>query len=62
MPIIEVKAFDHRFADDEKALRLIAALTDAFVEVHGEEIRPEVEVILVPIPRRLWGFGGATRG
>lgn len=61
MPIIEVKAFEHRFEDDEQAARRIAKLTDAFVEVHGEALRPEVEVILQPIPKRLWGFGGAPR-
>jgi len=62
MPIIEVKAFAHRFEDEEKAARVIAALTDAFGEVYGEDAKRETEVILHGISPKLWGFGGATRG
>ena len=39
MPLIEVKAFDRRFEDDEATERLIAGLTDALCEVFGEEVR-----------------------
>ena len=38
MPLIEVKAFDRRFADAEATQRLIAGLTDAMCEVFGEEV------------------------
>ena len=61
MPIIEVKAFAHRFEDEDAAQRLIAALTEAFGSVYGEDAARETEVILLPIPRALWGFGGTTR-
>lgn len=61
MPIIEVKAFAHRFEDGDAAQRLIAELTKAFGSVYGEDAARETEVILHPIPRALWGFGGTTR-
>ena len=61
MPFIEVKAFKHRFEDDEKAERLIQKLTDAFAEVYGEEVRRETEVVLIGVERRHWGFGGERR-
>ena len=41
MPIIEVKAFERRFEDPERAERLIARLTDSLCEVLGEELRDE---------------------
>ena len=62
MPIIEVKAFAHRFEDQETAARLITGLTEAFGAVYGEDAQRETEVILHPIPPKLWGIGGATRG
>ena len=62
MPIIEVKAFAHRFEDEAKAHELIAKLTDAFGEVYGEDARRETEVLLHGISPALWGFGGAVRG
>jgi len=62
MPIVEVKAFEHRFsADDEKARRLIERLTDAVAETYGEEIRAETWVILEGVQPERWGFGGKTR-
>jgi phenylpyruvate tautomerase PptA (4-oxalocrotonate tautomerase family) len=61
MPIIEVKAFAHRFEDEEKAKQLIAGLTEAFGAVYGEEAQRETEVLLHGISPQLWGFGGTTR-
>ena len=61
VPFIEVKAFKHRFEDDEKAEQLIQKLTDAFAEVYGEEVRSETEVVLTGVERRHWGFGGQRR-
>src|SRR5918995_3765372 len=46
MPIIEVKAFERRFADPEAAERVIAKLTDALCEALGEEVRDETWVLL----------------
>jgi 4-oxalocrotonate tautomerase len=61
MPLIEVKAFDRRFDDDETAARVIANLTDAFVAVYGEEVRDETWVILEGVSPKRWGFGGRVR-
>jgi phenylpyruvate tautomerase PptA (4-oxalocrotonate tautomerase family) len=61
MPIIEVKAFDHRFEDPQRAEELIEKLTRALGEVFGEQAQSETEVLLLGVPRSCWGFGGATR-
>lgn len=61
MPLIEVKAFEHRFDDDEKAELLIAKLTEAFGEVYGEAAQKETEVILHGVSPKHWGFGGKRR-
>jgi 4-oxalocrotonate tautomerase family enzyme len=61
MPFIEVKAFRHRFEDDEKAALLIEKLTAAFGEVYGEDARRETEVVLTGVAREHWGFGGERR-
>jgi phenylpyruvate tautomerase PptA (4-oxalocrotonate tautomerase family) len=58
--IIEVKAYARRFEDEEKAAQLIAALTDAFGEVYGEDAKRGVEVILQGIEPRLWAIGGVV--
>lgn len=61
MPIIEVKAFERRFEDVGTARLLIEKLTDALVEVYGEEAREETWVILDGVAPQHWGFGGQTR-
>jgi 4-oxalocrotonate tautomerase len=61
MPIIEVKAFERRFEDEETSRQLISKLTDAFVEVYGEGVRAETWVILEGVPPGRWGFGGEVR-
>lgn len=61
MPVIEVKAFERRFDDEEAAARLIAALTDAMCDVFGEQVREEVWVIVEGVSPKRWGFGGQVR-
>lgn len=61
MPLIEVKAFERRFEDQEVTDRLIGALTDAMCEVFGEDVRDEVWVIVEGVRSENWGFGGTTR-
>ena len=61
MPLIEVKAFDRRFDDQEATERLIAGLTDAMCEVFGEEVREETWVVVDPVKPSHWGFGGEVR-
>jgi 4-oxalocrotonate tautomerase len=61
MPIIEVKAFERRFEDQDAAERLIARLTDALCEVLGEELRDETWVVLEGVAPTRWGFAGRVR-
>lgn len=61
MPLVEVKAFERRFADDGTAQRLIAELTDALCRVLGEEVRAETWVVLEGVAPQHWGFGGQVR-
>jgi len=61
MPIIEVKAFERRFEDDDTARQLIEKLTDAFVDVYGEAVREETWVVLDGVSPSRWGFGGKVR-
>lgn len=61
MPLIEVTAFESRFEDDEKSEQLIEKLTEAMVEVYGEQVRDETWVVLDGVSPRHWGFGGKRR-
>jgi 4-oxalocrotonate tautomerase len=61
MPLIEVTAFENRFEDDEKSEQLIEKLTEAMVEVYGEQVRDETWVVLDGVSPKHWGFGGKRR-
>jgi 4-oxalocrotonate tautomerase len=61
VPIIEVKAFERRFQDEERSRQLIARLTDAIAEVYGEELRAETWVLLEGFAPARWGFAGEVR-
>ena len=61
MAIIEIKAFDWRFSDQETVDRLIDRVTEAFVEVYGEEHRAETWVLVSGVEPSRWGFGGKVR-
>ena len=43
---------------DDVPARLIASITDALVDVFGEDIRPRVNVLVVGIPTGRSGVGG----
>jgi len=58
MPIIEMKALSHRFADAEQNKQVINALTEALVGVYGETVREQTWVLLTGVDRENWGFGG----
>lgn len=61
MPLIEVKAFERRFDDEETSAKLIAALTDAMCDVFGEDVREEIWVVVEGVSPARWGFGGKVR-
>jgi 4-oxalocrotonate tautomerase len=61
MPLIEVKAFERRFEDPANSAKLIEKLTEAMVEVYGEDVREETWVVLQGVTPDKWGFGGKVR-
>jgi 4-oxalocrotonate tautomerase len=61
MPLVEVTAFERRFADDAKCAELIERVTDALVATYGEEVREETWVVLTGVAPERWGFGGGRR-
>ena len=60
MPLIEVKLYDTRVADQAQVERIIAKLTDALCEATEEGIREHTWVIVEGIPKSQWGRGGAV--
>lgn len=58
MPYIEVKATENRLADPAVHERLIAELTDAACRVFGEDVRPNIWVVVEAVPGQQWGVGG----
>ncbi|GGT43834.1 tautomerase family protein [Streptomyces kurssanovii] len=57
MPFIEVKIYDRRL-DEESERALIERLTQATVDVFGEDIRDQTWITLTPVPPHRWGLGG----
>ena len=60
MPLIEVKLYDTRVADQAQVERIIAKLTDALCEATEEGIREHTWVIVEGIPKNQWGRGGTV--
>jgi 4-oxalocrotonate tautomerase len=60
MPLIEVKLYDTRCADQAQVERIIAKLTDALCEATEEGIREHTWVIVEGIPKNQWGRGGSA--
>ena len=58
MPYIEVKATENRLTDPAVRERLIAELTDAACRVFGEDLRPNIWVVVEAVPGQQWGVGG----
>ncbi|MEU1852685.1 4-oxalocrotonate tautomerase family protein [Streptomyces sp. NPDC019990] len=57
MPFIDVKIYDRRLTPQtERAL--IERLTQATVDVFGEEIREQTWIALTGVPPRHWGIAG----
>ncbi|MER7203042.1 hypothetical protein CG723_42115 [Streptomyces sp. CB01635] len=57
MPYIDVKIYDRRLTpESERAL--IERLTQATVDVFGEDIRAQTWITLTGIPAERWGIAG----
>ena len=57
MPLINVKLIDGVFSPDEKH-QIIERLTDAMVEIEGENMRGVTWVTLEEVSSGDWGIGG----
>ena len=57
MPLINVKLIEGVFDDDQKRA-MIEKLTDAMVEIEGENMRGVTYVVINEIKSGDWGVGG----
>jgi len=57
VPYIDVKLYEGRL-DPDSTRRLIERLTQAVVDVYGEDIRDQTWVVLQGVPPARWGIGG----
>jgi 4-oxalocrotonate tautomerase len=60
VPLIEVKLYDTRVADEAQVQRIIDKLLDGLCEAIDESIREHTWVIVEGIPKNQWGRGSAT--
>jgi len=58
MPIINVKFIKDVVATDEQKAELIVKLTDTFVGVLGDVVRPFTYVVIDETPVGQWGIAG----
>ena len=59
MPLINVKLIEGVFDSDEKR-EMIDKLTDAMVEIEGENMRGVTWVVLEEVKSGDWGIGGQS--
>jgi 4-oxalocrotonate tautomerase len=57
MPLIQVKVIEDVFTSEQKK-ELIGKLTDAMVDVKGENMRPVTWVLIEDVRSGEWGIGG----
>ena len=57
MPLVNVKLIEGVF-DDHQKQAIIEKLTDAMVEVEGENMRPVTWVVVEEVKSGDWGIGG----
>jgi len=57
MPMINVRLIEGVFDDSQKR-EMIEKLTDAMVEIEGENMRPVTWVIVEEVTSGEWGIGG----
>jgi 4-oxalocrotonate tautomerase len=58
MPIINIKFIKDVVATDEQKKELIEKMTDTFVSVLGDVVRPFTYVVIDETPVGQWGIGG----
>jgi 4-oxalocrotonate tautomerase len=57
MPLVNVKLIEGVF-DAEQKQRIVRNLTEAMVEIEGENMRPVTWVIVEEVTSGEWGIGG----
>ena len=57
MPLIQVKVIENVFTPAQKK-EMISKLTDAMVEIEGENMRPVTWVVIEDVRSGEWGIGG----
>ena len=57
MPLVNVKLIEGVF-DDHQKQEIVEKLTDAMVEVEGENMRPVTWVVVEEVKSGDWGIGG----
>ena len=57
MPLIQVKLIENVFSSEQKQ-QIIERLTDAMVEIEGENMRPVTWVVVEEVASGEWGIGG----
>jgi 4-oxalocrotonate tautomerase len=57
MPLIQVKLIENVFSVEQKG-EIIERLTDAMVEIEGENMRPVTWVTIEEVSSGDWGIGG----
>ena len=58
MPIINIRFIKDVVATEEQKQELIVKMTDTFVEVLGDVVRPFVYTIIDEVPIGMWGIAG----
>ncbi|MEP3329508.1 tautomerase family protein [Sedimentitalea sp.] len=59
MPLVDIELIEGVFDDAQKA-RMIEKVTNAMVEVEGENMRPVTWVRIKEVRSGHWGMGGNT--
>jgi 4-oxalocrotonate tautomerase len=60
VPLIQVKVVAGVFTTSQKQ-DIIERLTDALVEVEGENLREHTWCVIEEVPSGAWGVGGSTQ-
>ena len=61
MPLVTIKAPQAVFSEEQKKA-MIDRVSEAMIEVEGEEFRDKTWVVYEEVPRQSWAIGGELIG
>jgi 4-oxalocrotonate tautomerase len=61
MPLVTIKAPEAVFSDEQKKA-MIERVTEAMIEVEGEDFRDKTWVVYEEVPKQSWAIGGELIG